>query len=166
MGAVVQYRHLDVLSRFGARVQQLREARDLSQGELAAKLGVHRPYLSGIERGARNPSLKTISKIASSLTVDVSYLFQNGQRPTESNRVLHPPAIRRRRYPVHAQVGQRVQRLREGRGWSVAELAMKLGFPRPYLTGVERGARNPSLLRMAQIAKALGVELVEFFHNV
>jgi transcriptional regulator with XRE-family HTH domain len=162
----MQYRDPVLLSRFGARVQQLRQARGLSQGELAARLGVHRPYLSGIECGARSPSLKTISRIASSLTVDASYLFQNGRRPTASAGALSAPAIKRRKHPLSTRLGRRVQTLRETRGWSVPQLAKKLGFPRPYLTGVERGVRNPSLGRIAKMAKALRVALVELFHDV
>jgi transcriptional regulator with XRE-family HTH domain len=153
-----------VLIFFGARVQQLREARDLSQGQLAARLEVHRPYLSGIECGARSPSLKTISKIAASLAVDVSSLFQNGRPSTTSRRVADARASQRRRRPANVRFGRRVQTLREALGWSADQLATKSGFPRPYVDGVERGTRNPSLLRMAQLAKALNVTLVECFH--
>jgi transcriptional regulator with XRE-family HTH domain len=146
-------------------VQNVRESRGLSQGELAAKLGVHRPYLSGIECGARSPSLKTISKIATSLTVDLLQLFHNGRGPTRS-RALQAPAIQRRRLPVNARFGQRVRRLREARGWSLPQLAAKSGFPHRYLAGIEHGAGNPSLLRIAKIAKALHVALVELFRDV
>ncbi len=61
--------------QFGYRVRKLREAKGLSQEELAFKAGVHRTYLGGIERGERNPSLKNIAAIAEALDIDLSELF-------------------------------------------------------------------------------------------
>jgi len=61
--------------RFGERVRELRNKRELSQEELAFKAGVHRTYLGGIERGERNPSLKNIAAIAKALRVSMSELF-------------------------------------------------------------------------------------------
>jgi len=62
-------------NRFGHRVRELREARGLSQEELAFRARVHRTYLGGIERGERNPSLKNIAAIAEALGVTLSELF-------------------------------------------------------------------------------------------
>ena len=62
--------------QFGKRVRDLREARGLSQEELAFKAGMHRTYLGGIERGERNPSLKNIAAIAEALGVSLSELFR------------------------------------------------------------------------------------------
>ncbi len=50
-------------------------AKGLSQEELAFKAGVHRTYLSGIERGERNPSLKNITTIAKALEISLPELF-------------------------------------------------------------------------------------------
>jgi len=61
--------------RFGHRVRELREAKGLSQEELAFKVGVHRTYLGGIERGERNPSLKNIDLIAKALEISLAELF-------------------------------------------------------------------------------------------
>ena len=60
---------------FGSRVRELRRARGLSQEELADRAGLHRTYLSGIERGQRNPSLKNIAAIAETLGLGLSALF-------------------------------------------------------------------------------------------
>lgn len=48
----------------------------MSQGDIAKKLGVHRSYISGIERGIRNPTVKNVEKLADALGVDVSELFK------------------------------------------------------------------------------------------
>ncbi len=61
--------------RFGHRIRELREAKGLSQEELAFKVGVHRTYLGGIERGERNPSLKNIDLIANALEISLAELF-------------------------------------------------------------------------------------------
>ena len=60
-------------------------------------------------------------------------------------------------------VGARIRALREERGWSQLELAGRAEMHRPYLTGVETGARNPSLDILVRIANALHVPLVELF---
>jgi XRE family transcriptional regulator, regulator of sulfur utilization len=156
----------DVLREFGIRVQQLRQGRGWTQEELAGRLGVLRPYLGGIECGDRNPSLKTIAKIATSLGIDIAPLVKNLRSATASGRVRHPPILARGKSPVCLRYGRRVQTLREARGWSVARLALKVGFPRAYLSGIERGVKNPSLLRMARIAKTLEADLSDFFRGV
>jgi transcriptional regulator with XRE-family HTH domain len=61
--------------RFGERVRELRQAKGLSQEELAFRAKIHRTYLGGIERGERNPGLKNIAAIAKALEVSMSKLF-------------------------------------------------------------------------------------------
>ena len=60
---------------FGRGVRELRLKRGLSQEELAYRAFMHRTYLSGIERGERNPSLKNIEVIAKALNITLSDLF-------------------------------------------------------------------------------------------
>jgi transcriptional regulator with XRE-family HTH domain len=52
---------------FGQNVREARKAVGLSQEALAAEVGLDRTYISGIERGVRNPSLDVIVKIAKRL---------------------------------------------------------------------------------------------------
>ncbi|MEU7590432.1 helix-turn-helix transcriptional regulator [Micromonospora sp. NPDC049230] len=61
--------------RFGQRVRDLRQARRLSQEELAELAGVHRTYVSSLERGQRNVGLNNILAIAAALGVPASALF-------------------------------------------------------------------------------------------
>jgi len=68
-----------VEQKLGERMRKLRQAKGLSQEELAFKSGVHRTYLGGIERGERNPSLKNIAAIAKALGVTLSELFLFGK---------------------------------------------------------------------------------------
>ncbi len=60
---------------FGAHFRSLRQQRGLSQEEVAHLAGIHVTYLSGVERGRRNPSLRNIRRIAQALGVPVNELF-------------------------------------------------------------------------------------------
>jgi len=64
-----------VKQRFGARVRQLRMARNLSQEELALESGLDRSYLGKIERGESNVALINIHRIAEALEVEAGELF-------------------------------------------------------------------------------------------
>lgn len=65
----------DITVRFGQRVKSLRLERGLSQEAFADKCGLDRTYISGIERGVRNPTLEVIAVIADGLGINLSDLF-------------------------------------------------------------------------------------------
>lgn len=54
-------------------------------------------------------------------------------------------------------MGLNVARIRQERGWSQEYLAFECKIHRTYISGVERGVRNPTILVLAKIAKALKV---------
>jgi transcriptional regulator with XRE-family HTH domain len=58
---------MDVRRRVGLNVKRLREAQGISQEDLADRAGVHRTYVSGVERGVRNPTITVLEKIAGAL---------------------------------------------------------------------------------------------------
>ncbi|MGJ7574880.1 helix-turn-helix domain-containing protein [Variovorax sp. RB2P76] len=62
--------------RFGERLRKLRKERELSQEEFAAACGFDRTYVSGMERGVRNPSLAAIETLAGALGLPVGELFK------------------------------------------------------------------------------------------
>jgi transcriptional regulator with XRE-family HTH domain len=64
----------NVQQKLGQRIRILRKSLNLSQEKLGFKTNLNRTYISGIERGVRNPSLKNIEKLANALGVDVSEL--------------------------------------------------------------------------------------------
>ena len=58
-----------------------------------------------------------------------------------------------------------MQRLRQDQGWSQEELAERAGLHRTYVSGVERGVRNPTVTVLEKLARGLGVsmpDLVKF----
>ena len=58
---------------------------------------------------------------------------------------------------VRRRVGRNVKKFRQESGLSQEGLAFECGLHRTYISGVERGVRNPTVLVLEQIAKALGV---------
>jgi transcriptional regulator with XRE-family HTH domain len=65
----------DIKQRFGLAVKQRRRELGISQEELSFRAGLHRTYISDIERGSRNPSLENIDKLAKALEISISALF-------------------------------------------------------------------------------------------
>ncbi|MGH7868362.1 MAG: helix-turn-helix domain-containing protein [Candidatus Dormibacteraceae bacterium] len=61
---------------FGERVRFLREHRGLSQERFAEQAGVHRTYVSSVERGQRNIGLDNIHAFANALAVSPARLFE------------------------------------------------------------------------------------------
>ena len=59
--------------------------------------------------------------------------------------------------PFLRKVGARVKKLREERGWSQARLSARSGVNRVYLSGIERGIRNFTILHLAKLTRALKV---------
>jgi transcriptional regulator with XRE-family HTH domain len=62
------------LTSFGRNVARIRSEREFSQDKLAEKADLDRTYVSGIERGVRNPGIKTVIRIARALNVSVGDL--------------------------------------------------------------------------------------------
>jgi transcriptional regulator with XRE-family HTH domain len=60
-------------------------------------------------------------------------------------------------------VGGNVRRLRQSRRMTQEELAFEAQIDLTYVGGIERGRRNPSLLVMARIARALSVPITKLF---
>ena len=64
------------LATFGSNIARLRADKGFSQEKLAEKAELDRTYISGIERGIRNPGVKTILRLAKALGVSISALFE------------------------------------------------------------------------------------------
>lgn len=71
---------MDLSKHYGAAVRQHRTLVRLSQEELAERAGLDRTYISGIERGRRNPSLRNLQNIAEALGVDLDVMFATARQ--------------------------------------------------------------------------------------
>lgn len=61
--------------KFGDRVRELRRERGWSQEELAHRSGLHRTYISSLERGERNASLKIVQRLADAFLLTIQSLM-------------------------------------------------------------------------------------------
>ncbi len=62
---------MDIRRRLGLNIQRLRREKGWSQEELADRAGLHRTYISGVERGVRNPTITIVEKLAATLGVSI-----------------------------------------------------------------------------------------------
>lgn len=65
----------DIRALLGQRVRTLRMEAGLSQESFAEKCGLDRTYISGIERGTRNPTLEVLYILATALHTELATLF-------------------------------------------------------------------------------------------
>jgi transcriptional regulator with XRE-family HTH domain len=87
-----------ILVQFGRNIRSAREAKGLSQEELAFHAGLDRTYVGGVERGERNISLLNICRLAAALGADMSDLVlglsnldkeNNGHEASDDSRTHH-----------------------------------------------------------------------------
>lgn len=79
----------DLRSAFGQKVRDLRLHRGWSQETLAERAAMHWTYISGLERGRRNPGLNALGQLAHALNLTVSDLLdglESGTRPKAASR--------------------------------------------------------------------------------
>lgn len=65
----------DIRKSLGFRIKEIRQKRKMSQEELSFESELHRTYISDIERGNRNVSIKNIEKIAKALKVSLKEIM-------------------------------------------------------------------------------------------
>ncbi len=68
---------MDVRKRVGLNLKGFRHELGLSQEAFAFKAGLHRTYISGIERGVRNPTVVVLEEIALALGVPSARLLED-----------------------------------------------------------------------------------------
>ena len=66
---------MDIRVRLGQNVRRLREAKGWSQEDFADRAGIHRTYVSDIERGRRNPTITVVERLAEPLAVSPGSLL-------------------------------------------------------------------------------------------
>ena len=67
---------MNIKAVVGKNVRRYRELKGLSQEELAFDADLHRTYVSGVERGIRNPTVLIVAKLANALSVDPAKLLE------------------------------------------------------------------------------------------
>lgn len=72
---------MDICKTFGLNVRTIRKQLGLSQEELAFACGLHRTYISGVERGVRNPTLLVVNQLSDALQVSPDTLLKERTTP-------------------------------------------------------------------------------------
>jgi transcriptional regulator with XRE-family HTH domain len=67
---------MDLVQLLGENVRRLRKERGLSQEELAFQAGMKRSYLSDLERGTRNPTVRALGRLAEALQAEPGDLLR------------------------------------------------------------------------------------------
>ena len=70
-----------ILGLLGRNIRSRRTARHLSQEQLAARSGLHRTYIGGVERGERNITVENLERIANALEVAPAELLARSSEP-------------------------------------------------------------------------------------
>ena len=78
----------DLKALLGVAIRIERSVLGISQEELAERAGLHRTYISDVERGARNPSISSIEKLALALKLSVSALFARASNGNGSKELV------------------------------------------------------------------------------
>lgn len=124
----------------GEALRVLRQQRGLTLQELADRAGLSRSYLSEIERGKKQPSIKVLETIASALNVSLEVLVS---QETEGEVGL----------------GGKLRLAREREGMTVAEVAEAVGISPGYLGEIERGQSLPAVDTLRELATVVSLPL-------
>ncbi|MEJ8406060.1 helix-turn-helix transcriptional regulator [Brevundimonas vesicularis] len=71
---------MDLVALMGRNIRRRRTAENLTQEEVAFRAGMKRSYLSDLEQGKRNPSVRALGRLASALAVDPRALLTPDSR--------------------------------------------------------------------------------------
>jgi transcriptional regulator with XRE-family HTH domain len=87
--------------QIGKKLKQLRESKNLSQGDIEKKTGLLRCYTSRVENGYTVPSVETLEKYAGALDVPLYRLFYDGEKPPKQ---ITPPAAEHKKAQIKEMV--------------------------------------------------------------
>ncbi|MGF6261830.1 transcriptional regulator with XRE-family HTH domain [Paraburkholderia youngii] len=135
------------------RVRELRVASGKSQDEFARLIGCHRSLVSKVERAARNLSVDTIDRFATTLGVDAISLFYDKAIPRELHNSI----------PLRERVSLNVLALRTRHGLSQDALSERAKLSRNYVSSLEVHRPNADLGHLEKLAKVLDVPVSELF---
>lgn len=78
----MKIKHFKARMIFSQNLRQIREEKKISQEKLADIAGLHRTYVSSVERGERNLTIDSMEKLAQALNVDIRELLKPNHETT------------------------------------------------------------------------------------
>jgi transcriptional regulator with XRE-family HTH domain len=121
---------------FGASLRKARRRRGLSQKALAQMLGIHTPQVSRWENHTDKPRRTTVVRLAEALDIDPKDLAGVDDMGIATAGTL----------------GQRMKFLRTNRGWTLRDVANRLGVSHVTVTQWENSVCNPKVGKLREIA--------------
>lgn len=128
---------------FSEKIVERRVSLNMSQKELAERLGVTPTRLNYWEKGKREPDVHYIKALARELGVSGDYLLETELEEGASDSVTG--------------IGERIKQARLKAECTQQQLADMIGVAKSTVTGYEEGTREPDSLKINAIAKALNV---------
>ena len=109
-----------------------------------------RSYLSELENGKKQPSIKALEALADALNVALDALIPDGGREAEAE--------------AEGRLGEHLRLARERKGMSLAAAAEAAGISAGYLSEIERGQAQPAVETLRLLAEVVGLPLSQAFH--
>lgn len=134
---------------FPEKLFNLRKSQNLSQKELAKRLGVSQASVNYWEKGQRTPSIDAARTIAEYFNIDTSALLNPSLYDSESTTLL----------------GKNVEKLRKRKGYSLKDLSQLTGIPEDIIKKYETNVltpKNNNIIRLASILDPDGSELLGY----
>ena len=167
-----------LLQHFGTTLRQYRQQRGLSQPALAASTGILSSYISQIELGKRNIAVLTLLRLARALDIPAAWLLAG----LNTDATLAPPVVRdplphrgasdagltpdsmphvrpNDQTMLLSLLGATIRQARQSQRLSQPALAASTGLSFGYISAIELGQRNLSVLSLVRLADALGLSV-------
>ena len=82
------------------------------------------------------------------------------------NKIIDSPLSNESFLIIQKQVGLRIREIRQSKHLSQEDFSFEVGLDRTYISSVERGLRNISIINLDKISHSFGMSLKEFFDPV
>jgi transcriptional regulator with XRE-family HTH domain len=123
----------------GEKIKYFRTKCNLTQKQLAEKVGIGVASIQRYERNELKPNIGTLNKITTALGISINDLCKN----------------------ENTNIGKNIRRIRKYKKFTSEELGKGIGETGHTIGRYERGERTPSITKLKEIASALGVNLTE-----
>lgn len=112
----------------GERLKQIRESKEMSQGDIERKTGLLRCYISRVENGHTVPAIETLEKMARAMDVSMAQLFQENGREPEPLKLPSRPTLKlsQKDAGVISKLSNFVPRMKDRDQKILLEMARKL----------------------------------------
>jgi transcriptional regulator with XRE-family HTH domain len=141
---------------FGEKLRHLRLQQDITQTDLAQRLGVARQaYVSNLEAGRKAPSLDLLLRVAGLFGVATDYMLRD---TIPVAQVVDSLVVQLDQQGGSRLFGEKLRMLRLQHGLSQSDLSRQLKLTsRAYVSNLEAGRKTPSLDLVVKVADVFGV---------